>query len=118
MPTTGAARQHRGVGQVKFDRALRFDLNPPRVNPHIYLTALARVVQWAGVYALRVNPLVRNGVLTILASPCACAHTPHTISRMHCCKPNFQTEFHVITRHARTRLASHSLNSPAHARNF
>ena len=102
MPMTGAARRRRGVGQVKFDRALRFDLNPPRVNPHIYLTALARVVQWAGVYALRVNPLVRNGVLTILASPCACAHTPHTISRMHCMYTQISNR---VSRHGRTRIA-------------
>ena len=92
----------RGVGQVKFDRALRFDLSPPRVNPHIYLTALARVVQWAGVYALRVDPLVRNGVLTILASPCACAHTPHTISRMHCMYTQISNR---VSRHGRTRIA-------------
>ena len=102
MPVTGASSLTFVCGQQNFDRALHVDLNPPRVNPHIYLTALARVVQWAGVYALRVNPLVRNGVLTILASPCACAHTPHTISRMHCMYTQISNR---VSRHGRTRIA-------------
>ena len=51
-----------------FDRALRVDLNAPREEPHIFLTGLARVAQRAGLYARCLEPLMRNGVLTILAS--------------------------------------------------
>ena len=51
-----------------FDRTLRVDLNGPREEPHIFLTALARVAQRTGFYARYLDPLMRNGVLTILAS--------------------------------------------------
>ena len=60
-------------GQENFEIALRFGLNPPRERPHIFLTALARVARWAGVYSRRLVALARNGAFTILtgaASPC------------------------------------------------
>ena len=51
-----------------FDSTARACTNPPRELPHIFLTALARVAQRAGFYARCLDPLMRNGVLTILAS--------------------------------------------------
>ena len=54
------------AAQENFDRALRFDLNSPRELPHIFLTALARVAQWAGFYARRLVALVLNDAFTIL----------------------------------------------------
>ena len=54
------------AGQGNFDRALRFDSKAPRELPHISLTALARVAQWAGFYARRLVALVLNDAFTIL----------------------------------------------------
>ena len=59
------------AGQGNFDRALRFDSKAPRELPHISLTALARVAQWAGFYACSLVALVRNDAFTILTGTAA-----------------------------------------------
>ena len=54
------------AGQENFDMALRFGLNDARERPHMFLTALARVVLWAGFYARRLVALVLNDAFTIV----------------------------------------------------
>ena len=51
------------VGQGFFEMTLRFGLNAPRERPHMFLTALARVAQWAGFYVRRFVAFARYGVL-------------------------------------------------------
>ena len=66
MASTGASTHTTWLGQEDFERALRFGLNSPRELADIYLTALARLAQWAGFYVRRLVALVRNGAFTIL----------------------------------------------------
>ena len=54
--------------QQFFERALRFDSHEPRQLTHILLTALARVAQWTGIYALVLVALALTGILAILSS--------------------------------------------------
>ena len=56
------------TGQGYFDRDLRFGLAAPCEPAHISLTALARVAQWTGVYALVLVALALTGILAILSS--------------------------------------------------
>ena len=51
------------AGQGFFEMTLRFGLNAPRERPHMFLTALARVAQWAGFYVRRFVAFARYGVL-------------------------------------------------------
>ena len=62
-----AALQFDGRQQF-FERALRFDSHEPRQLTHILLTALARVAQWTGIYALVLVALALTGILAILSS--------------------------------------------------
>ena len=60
-----AALQFDGRQQF-FERALRFDSHEPRQLTHILLTALARVAQWTGIYALVLVALALIGFSSIL----------------------------------------------------
>ena len=104
-------------GQENFEIALRFGLNPPRERPHIFLTALARVARWAGVYSRRLVALARNGAFTILTGTASMyGDLAVRASSSRLLRPNSNsclTEFWSTP--ART---SHSSNSPAHTRMF
>ena len=58
----------REAGHTIFDRTLRFDSNYARDLANTVLIALARSVQWTGIYAWHLDALVCIGALTILSS--------------------------------------------------
>ena len=54
------------AGQENFEMALRFGLNAPRERPHMFLSALARVVRWAGFYVRGHDAIGATSGFTIL----------------------------------------------------
>ena len=54
------------VGQGFFEMTLRFGLNTPRERPHMFLSALARVVRWAGFYVRGHDAIGATSGFTIL----------------------------------------------------
>ena len=66
MASTGASTHTTWLGQEDFERALRFGLNSPRELADIYLTALARLAQWAGFYVRGHDAIGATSGFTIL----------------------------------------------------